>query len=159
MERRGRSAPRRTRGPRRACRPSPRRAWLLRRSSRRRCFFFQAEDGIRDGTVTGVQTCALPISTRAVLELEPERRTALLQRTILPGLLDGRADGTVLRDFPDMDLAESLCLLLELETAAPEVLTSAINRLGLTPERREAVVPLIDARIRAQQTGHTPSGG
>src|SRR2546430_5075656 len=28
------------------------------------CFFFQAEDGIRDLTVTGVQTCALPISTR-----------------------------------------------------------------------------------------------
>src|SRR5690625_5819935 len=27
-------------------------------------FFFQAEDGIRDGHVTGVQTCALPISER-----------------------------------------------------------------------------------------------
>src|SRR5207248_7052335 len=27
-------------------------------------FFFQAEDGIRDRTVTGVQTCALPISAR-----------------------------------------------------------------------------------------------
>src|SRR5689334_25298387 len=27
-------------------------------------FFFQAEDGIRDGTVTGVQTCALPICPR-----------------------------------------------------------------------------------------------
>src|SRR3990170_6181926 len=26
-------------------------------------FFFQAEDGIRDDLVTGVQTCALPIST------------------------------------------------------------------------------------------------
>src|SRR5690625_7223857 len=26
-------------------------------------FFFQAEDGIRDGHVTGVQTCALPIFT------------------------------------------------------------------------------------------------
>src|SRR5207244_9618239 len=26
------------------------------------CFFFQAEDGIRDDLVTGVQTCALPIS-------------------------------------------------------------------------------------------------
>src|SRR5256885_9692762 len=25
------------------------------------CFFFQAEDGIRDYKVTGVQTCALPI--------------------------------------------------------------------------------------------------
>src|SRR5439155_6491856 len=28
------------------------------------CFFFQAEDGIRDGHVTGVQTCALPIWKR-----------------------------------------------------------------------------------------------
>src|SRR6202789_1803205 len=27
-----------------------------------RVFFFQAEDGIRDAVVTGVQTCALPIS-------------------------------------------------------------------------------------------------
>src|SRR5689334_24705060 len=34
-------------------------------------FFFQAEDGIRDGTVTGVQTCALPIwiSTPRLCEL------------------------------------------------------------------------------------------
>src|SRR5437879_8899233 len=31
-------------------------------------FFFQAEDGIRDTSVTGVQTCALPISA-AALEL------------------------------------------------------------------------------------------
>src|SRR5256886_6475767 len=29
-------------------------------------FFFQAEDGIRDLTVTGVQTCALPISSSSV---------------------------------------------------------------------------------------------
>src|SRR2546429_4755483 len=28
-------------------------------------FFFQAEDGIRDVAVTGVQTCALPIFSRA----------------------------------------------------------------------------------------------
>src|SRR5690625_7275503 len=28
-------------------------------------FFFQAEDGIRDGHVTGVQTCALPIYSAA----------------------------------------------------------------------------------------------
>src|SRR5699024_11605056 len=31
--------------------------------SSRSLFFFQAEDGIRDRNVTGVQTCALPIST------------------------------------------------------------------------------------------------
>src|SRR5689334_23783042 len=40
------------------------------------CFFFQAEDGIRDGTVTGVQTCALPIlgidgATAAAERLQP----------------------------------------------------------------------------------------
>src|SRR5207253_6961838 len=29
-------------------------------------FFFQSEDGIRDGHVTGVQTCALPISGHGV---------------------------------------------------------------------------------------------
>src|SRR5204862_5347348 len=31
-------------------------------------FFFQAEDGIRDLYVTGVQTCALPILTRFLRE-------------------------------------------------------------------------------------------
>src|SRR5690606_39558612 len=30
-------------------------------------FFFQAEDGIRDFHVTGVQTCALPISSEPVV--------------------------------------------------------------------------------------------
>ena len=30
-------------------------------------FFFQAEDGIRDRLVTGVQTCALPICRRAII--------------------------------------------------------------------------------------------
>src|SRR2546425_11152943 len=30
-------------------------------------FFFQAEDGIRDKLVTGVQTCALPISMASFL--------------------------------------------------------------------------------------------
>src|SRR5262249_56788048 len=34
-------------------------------------FFFQAEDGIRDWSVTGVQTCALPIYSAA-----PRRREA-----------------------------------------------------------------------------------
>src|SRR6266496_4506276 len=38
-------------------------------------FFFQAEDGIRDLYVTGVQTCALPISL-AVLELFAQARQA-----------------------------------------------------------------------------------
>src|SRR2546426_8310514 len=35
-------------------------------------FFFQAEDGIRDYKVTGVQTCALPISVRCERQGPPE---------------------------------------------------------------------------------------
>src|SRR5439155_17341096 len=34
-------------------------------------FFFQAEDGIRDGHVTGVQTCALPIFPFDQLACQP----------------------------------------------------------------------------------------
>jgi hypothetical protein len=90
---------------------------------------------------------------RAVLKLDPDRRHNLLQRTVLPGLLDGRDEGKVLRDFPDMDLAESICLLLDLETAAPEVLSAALNRLDLTPDRRAAIEPLIDERLRGQRGG------
>src|SRR5699024_8766534 len=43
------------------------------------CFFFQAEDGIRDRNVTGVQTCALPISSRT---MKP-----LLRKPLTPYLL------------------------------------------------------------------------
>src|SRR5258708_28535541 len=39
-------------------------------------FFFQAEDGIRDDLVTGVQTCALPIST-LLRKHKPAGRLAL----------------------------------------------------------------------------------
>jgi hypothetical protein len=86
---------------------------------------------------------------RAVLDLETERRQTLLRRTILPGLLDGKIDGDVLRDFPDVDLAESLCLLLDLETAAPEVVTTALARLDLPAERQAAVLPLVQSKVEA----------
>src|SRR2546430_8422612 len=50
-------------------------------------FFFQAEDGIRYLTVTGVQTCALPISDSPASR--PPRRRAPAARafygTVLPG--------------------------------------------------------------------------
>src|SRR5207237_7118665 len=47
----------------------------------RAVFFFQAEDGIRDSSVTGVQTCALPIwvastMTWSSLRLERVARSA-----------------------------------------------------------------------------------
>src|SRR5690606_40366676 len=44
-------------------------------------FFFQAEDGIRDFHVTGVQTCALPISARLRLLGALDRRRDLTMDT------------------------------------------------------------------------------
>src|SRR2546422_4998675 len=44
-----------------------------RRWPRLAIFFFQAEDGIRDVAVTGVQTCALPISTDGCAAYGPGR--------------------------------------------------------------------------------------
>src|SRR2546430_14294105 len=40
-------------------------------------FFFQAEDGIRDLTVTGVQTCALPISLSQAMADSAARESGL----------------------------------------------------------------------------------
>lgn len=95
---------------------------------------------------------------RAVLALEPERRHALLRRTILPGLLDGGVDGAVLREFPDVDLADSLCLLLDLETAAPEVLATALDRLNLPDERRASMEPLLEERLTGARRDAVSSG-
>src|SRR5437588_7958575 len=41
-------------------------------------FFFQAEDGIRDHCVTGVQTCALPILVLGEQVFDPAADAALL---------------------------------------------------------------------------------
>src|SRR5439155_9155666 len=58
-------------------------------------FFFQAEDGIRDGHVTGVQTCALPISFCAGMRLrcpKPKRDYPLTILSIADHLRKRRLD-------------------------------------------------------------------
>lgn len=84
---------------------------------------------------------------QSVLALDEGRRQQLLRDTVLPGLLEGRADGSLLRHFPDLDLADSLSLLLDLQVAAPEMLRSAFERLDLSEERQTRVKPLIDERV------------
>src|SRR5438874_11082135 len=68
-------------------------------------FFFQAEDGIRDLYVTGVQTCALPILDRGVIVRGGNGRQRAAGAGGIPqaagwsraregvGLLGGQADG------------------------------------------------------------------
>src|SRR2546430_6898661 len=55
--------------------------------------FFQAEDGIRDLTVTGVQTCALPIFDlcEETIEIAKVRHVSLYGGDSAPDLLDRRS--------------------------------------------------------------------
>src|SRR5690348_18455463 len=48
------------------------------------CFFFQAEDGIRVGRVTGVQTCALPILTWLALNRVSGDTAFIIKTLVLP---------------------------------------------------------------------------
>src|SRR5258708_20809541 len=65
-------------------------------------FFFQAEDGIRDDLVTGVQTCALPIS-------HPLRRKRLLDLEVDEVDAFGEGDEDVEAGADDaVEFAESL---------------------------------------------------
>src|SRR2546430_7942286 len=75
-------------------------------------FFFQAEDGIRDLTVTGVQTCALPIYDRA-------RRLAV----------EHRAEHRMI-------LGQPLALLEPLEQVIERARTDAVKQAIVAPRQR-----------------------
>src|SRR5437762_12100045 len=68
------------------------------------CFFFQAEDGIRDTSVTGVQTCALPISPAA----------AQVKFSYTPVLQSGTTAGGKSIAYPKTDSAEVTALMLDI---------------------------------------------
>src|SRR5687768_18077589 len=57
-------------------------------------FFFQAEDGIRDVAVTGVQTCALPICSHSCCQLStrfPAAEKSKISGPMLSEQSSGRA--------------------------------------------------------------------
>src|SRR5437870_10340384 len=92
-------------------------------------FFFQAEDGIRDGHVTGVQTCALPIlemikggDPRDVFALDHFQRWQLWvasdhardprdgsRRITFEGLVSRCAKGITLGIFPRPEIGRASC--------------------------------------------------
>src|SRR5258708_1867445 len=47
-------------------------------------FFFQAEDGIRDDLVTGVQTCALPICENRMARATPQKMAPMNSQSTAP---------------------------------------------------------------------------
>src|SRR5688572_30950857 len=84
-------------------------------------FFFQAEDGIRALTVTGVQTCALPISDISILRVAGDADDldgpllgligTLVERAADRGLARPRLPGERLADNRDPRRAEAICIV------------------------------------------------
>src|SRR2546422_7042884 len=73
-------------------------------------FFFQAEDGIRDVAVTGVQTCALPISFGSPDDKRDRSASEMLSS--ISQLCDYRWNLVpVSRHQPDLDRKKQLLLL------------------------------------------------
>src|SRR5690554_7143833 len=97
-------------------------------------FFFQAEDGIRDADVTGVQTCALPILTN----LHPMVKFALE--------LLGKPNANELMEIIAVaGLAQNFAAIKSLTTTGIQEghmkmhLMNILNQLQATDEERKAV--------------------
>src|SRR5256886_8038588 len=101
------------------------------------CFFFQAEDGIRDLTVTGVQTCALPISSMATrTQKDVQQRLDELREQVNHHLYRYHV-----LDEPEVSDAEYDRLFDELkalEEEHPDLITpdSPTQRVGAPPSDR-----------------------
>src|SRR2546430_7354614 len=119
-------------------------------------FFFQAEDGIRDLTVTGVQTCALPISRGAALAYCPSsnmflgdgvtRVPELLRAGVRVGLgTDGGCTNNRLSVFEEMRMASLLQRVRLLDGGA----LPAPSVFGLGTESGAAILGLDAGRIEA----------
>src|SRR5207249_8601908 len=100
-----------------------------------RRYFFQAEDGIRDRNVTGVQTCALPISR--------ERGGA-----VPPRVLEQR-----LGDLQELLLRRAADLLYHLRRVAAEVFLQELEHAARMLERRVRL-----RRALAQRAEHVVEG-
>src|SRR2546426_4846680 len=124
-------------------------------------FFFQAEDGIRDYKVTGVQTCALPILSRGGRDRGPQRLAArpdipwlarLMYARILVPLEHSPADDTILAHV--RGLAKRLGSAVVLIHVADGWVARNIKELELreSEEMREdrAYLEEVSARLEAE---------
>src|SRR5260370_7242679 len=73
-------------------------------------FFFQAEDGIRDSSVTGVQTCALPIYPKPGMSRETSTLIALqnLQADLNAGFTAARDMSSHGNGYGDVDIRNAI---------------------------------------------------
>src|SRR5699024_11520198 len=95
-------------------------------------FFFQAEDGIRDRNVTGVQTCALPISGFAGF------RSPAFSGGVGPGgFASGGVFSTVIGGFGVLFLLVSARAVDGAAADDPDEQLHRLGRLALQPRQRD----------------------
>src|SRR5215217_7554876 len=114
-------------------------------------FFFQAEDGIRDIGVTGVQTCALPIS--GILERMGERglraeMTANLARALAA---QGRDDEALEQATLSGELAVRDDLYAQVERRGP--LATALARRGEFEEAERVAAEAVELGADSDMLG------
>src|SRR5699024_11672235 len=117
------------------------------------CFFFQAEDGIRDRNVTGVQTCALPICEVESVNTEVLEMPAASD--VIPVIAPIGADDegrayNINADFVAGAVAEVL---------KAEKLILLTNVAGLKDKQGEILTGLTSARVQALIADGTIYGG
>src|SRR5256884_1585898 len=144
-------------------------------------FFFQAEDGIRDVAVTGVQTCALPILSLEVVQslaalntgdvrldapLDPDGDRSLIERFIAEDLPDteDQAMDRFLSDEIEQALgtlqrrdAKVLRLYFGLDGGREHTLEEIGGMLGVTRERGRQVRDRALKRLRGGGGGEAPA--
>src|SRR6266498_2566118 len=111
-------------------------------------FFFQAEDGIRDADVTGVQTCALPIWLAGILHGEPiglmletaislavaaipEGLPAVTSVALAAGLWRLARRGALVRRLPAVETLGSTTVICADKTGTMTENQMAVTRLAL----------------------------
>src|SRR5439155_15557408 len=110
-------------------------------------FFFQAEDGIRDGHVTGVQTCALPIfrakalGAEVLASLTPGQAFIGILHTELARLMGGSGVPWKLRAQPPV-----VVLLAGLQGAGKTTTAAKLARWLIERERKRVLLASTDVR-------------
>src|ERR1017187_100746 len=114
------------------------------------CFFFQAEDGIRDTSVTGVQTCALPIWERISWPSTPSSTGT----TSTPASPEGGTGDRVEKPIPapGSETRGQTGLPANFRQKAPEIHGSLVSPRGHVPADRARIQFIPGWRIDEKRT-------
>src|SRR5688572_19912831 len=139
-------------------------------------FFFQAEDGIRDLTVTGVQTCALPIFTLTDealtapipydtnTKMNPPLREVADRDAMLAGIADGTVDAIATDHAPHhydekkVEFDRAPFGIVGLETAVPLSLDRLVHAGVIRLPRLVELLSVNPARILRVPGGSLSAG-